>query len=108
MYNYITRKRGLYAGYSIFTLLASLGGIIYAFVISELLDRAVDKDTKGLMSALVLSVVFVAAAVLCEYIYGVLANRLLFHARRVLRTSFSGLSLERAVRRLTLTTVVSI
>ena len=100
MYNYITRKRGLYAGYSIFTLLASLGGIIYAFVISELLDRAVDKDAKGLMSALVLSVVFVAAAVLCEYIYGVLANRLLFHARRGLKDelfrAFLGKSYETA------------
>ncbi|MGN1187075.1 MAG: hypothetical protein ACI4R6_01160, partial [Lachnospiraceae bacterium] len=100
MYNYITRKRGLYAAYSIFTLLASLGGIIYAFVMSELLDRAVDKDTKGLITALVLSVMFMIVAVGSEYVYGVIANKLLCDARKSLKddlfTAFMRKSFEQA------------
>ncbi len=85
MYRYITRKKGLYAAYSVLLLIASVAGIIYAFVLSEVINQAVAGNMRGLIRATVWGVVYIIAAVLCEYCYSRVQNRLLYYAKTSLK-----------------------
>lgn len=85
MYRYITRKKGFYAAYSVLLLIASAAGIIYAFVLSEVINQAVAGNMRGLIRATVWGVVYIIVAVLCEYFYSRVQNRLSYYAKTSLK-----------------------
>jgi ABC-type multidrug transport system fused ATPase/permease subunit len=81
MYRYITKNRGLYALYAVFLIISSTMSVFFAFVLSEILNCAVEGNLGKLQKVLVFGIIFLIAAVLSEFLYGVVKNRLVCLAR---------------------------
>lgn len=80
MSKYITQKKGLFLAYFILTLLASAGGIGFAFVLSEVINQAAAGNMQGLIRAIVGGIFFLVAVIICEYLYDRVMNRMLYYA----------------------------
>lgn len=80
MSKYITQKKGLFFAYFILTLLASAGGIGFAFVLSEVINQAAAGNMRGLIRAIVGGIIFLVAVIICEYLYDRVMNRMLYYA----------------------------
>lgn len=85
MYGYLTRNKGLYAAYSVFLLIASVTSVMIAFLMGELINCAVEKDTERLFRVLVFTIVFLVFGIGCEVVFNYLQNRLLRRARYLLK-----------------------
>lgn len=85
MSKYITQKKGLFFAYFILTLLASVGSIAFAFVLSEVINQAAAGNMRGLVRAIMGGVIFVFAVAVCEYLYDRVMNRMLYHAGTALK-----------------------
>jgi ATP-binding cassette subfamily C protein len=81
MYRYITKNKGLYALYAVFLILSSAMGVFFAFVLSEILNCAVEGNLGKLQKVLVFGIIFLIVAVLSEFLYGIVKNRLICLAR---------------------------
>jgi ATP-binding cassette subfamily C protein len=81
MYRYITKNKGLYALYAVFLILSSTMGVFFAFVLSEILNCAVEGNLGKLQKVLVFGIIFLIVAVLSEFLYGIVKNRLICLAR---------------------------
>lgn len=80
MSKYITQKKGLFFAYFILTLLASAGGIGFAFVLSEVINQAAAGNMRGLIRAIVGGIIFLVTVIICEYLYDRVMNRMLYYA----------------------------
>lgn len=80
MSKYITQKKGLFFAYFILTLLASAGGIGFAFVLSEVINQAAAGNMQGLIRAIVGGIIFLIAVIIFEYLYDRVMNRMLYYA----------------------------
>lgn len=85
MSKYMTQKKGLFFAYFVLTLLASVGGVGFAFVLSEVINQAAAGNMQGLLWAITGGLLFILAAVSCEYLYDRVLNRLLYCARTSLK-----------------------
>jgi ATP-binding cassette subfamily C protein len=85
MYRYITKNRGLYALYAVFLIISSTMSVFFAFVLSEILNCAVEGNPGKLQKVLVCGIIFLIGAVLSEFLYGIVKNRLVCLARMDLK-----------------------
>ncbi len=98
MYKYITKNKGLYVAYIVLMIISSFSGVLFAFVLSSIVDSATGNDLNKLVKVLIFAVCFVLVSCLSGFLYGRVKNKLLFHARNDMKNAmFSGI-LRRNVR----------
>lgn len=85
MYRYIVKNKGLYVGYVVFTIVSSVTGILFAFVLSEIINCAVAGEMARLWRTVAAGIGFVVAAVVSEYLYGYFKNSIICNARFCLK-----------------------
>lgn len=85
MYRYIIKNRGLYAVYAVLLATSSAMSVFFAFVLSEIMNCAVEENLQKLLRVLIVGIVFLIVTVLSEYLYGITKNKLIRRARQDLK-----------------------
>ena len=85
MYRYIIKNRGLYAVYAVLLATSSAMSVFFAFVLSEIMNCAVEENLQKLLRVLIVGIVFLIVTVLSEYLYGIAKNKLIRRARQDLK-----------------------
>lgn len=71
MYRYIIKNRGLYAVYAVLLATSSAMSVFFAFVLSEIMNCAVEENLQKLLRVLIVGIVSLIVTVLSEYLYGI-------------------------------------
>lgn len=81
MFHYLTANKKLFVFYLILVVVGSLMGIVFPFILSEIINCAVRADFQFLWKLLVFGVLFLAVSVSISYVYNVICNKIITNAR---------------------------
>lgn len=81
MYRYITKNRKVFSGYLVLLIITSATGALFAFMLSELINCAVEQDEERLFQTLLISSAFTLFSVGSGYLFERIKNRMKTEAR---------------------------